>query len=320
VGGSPRAATNEGDTVTALGWQISVLGVLGVSLVVVAVRTLAIARQPIHLRWELAPVPQSGKKGGYGGSYLEEYEWWSRPRPHSRTAALIYTAKEMLLLRSVWKHNRGLWPLTFALHYGLYLLVGLSLGMAVVAVLSIAGLEALAAPLLRRSLSALVLLGYLLGSAGAIGLLLKRAFDPDLRPFSTHSRYFNLLFLGTVFLSGCYAWLRSGDYVAEVSRFAHGLIALEANATVAFPLSFHLAVSLLFLLYLPVTDMIHFIAKYFTYHAVQWDDRPQNGSMERELRGLLRQPVTWSASHVGSDGRKDWADVAVAEAGDEPKP
>lgn len=301
----------------ALAWQVLAFGVIGVSSVVIAIRTLVIARRPVHLRWELAPVPHGEGKGGYGGSYLEEYEWWSKARRHSRTAALIYTAKEMFLLRSVWKHNRGLWPLTFALHYGLYLIAGLSLGMAVVAVLSIAGLDPLAVQPLRESLSALVLLGYLLGSAGAVGLLLKRAFDPELRPFSTLSRYFNLLFLGAVFLSGCYAWLRSGDYFAELSRFAHSLITLDASATVAFPLSLHLVVSLLFLLYLPLTDMIHFIAKYFTYHAVRWDDRPQNEPMDRELRRLLTQPVTWSASHVGADGQKNWVDIASAEPSDE---
>jgi hypothetical protein len=102
-----------------------------------------------------------------------------------------------------------------------------------------------------------------------------------------------------------------------VSRFVRDLITLDPNPTVAFPLSLHLVISLLFLLYLPLTDMIHFIAKYFTYHAVRWDDRPQNEPMERELRGLLTQPVTWSASHVGADGPKNWVDIASAEPSDE---
>jgi nitrate reductase gamma subunit len=303
--------------VPALAWQVLAFGVIGVSSVVIAIRTLAIARRPVHLRWELAPVPRGDGKGRYGGSYLEEYEWWTKPRRHSRTAVLIYTAKEMLLLRSVWKHNRGLWPLSFALHYGLYLIAGLCLGMAVVAVLLVVGLDPLAVQPLRESVSALALLAYLLGSVGSIGLLLKRALDPSLRPFNTISRYLNLLFLGAVFLSGTYAWLCSGDYVAEASRFARGLITLDPNATVGFPLSLHLVISLLFLLYLPLTDMIHFIAKYFTYHAVRWDDRPQNEPMDRELRRLLTQPVTWSASHVGADGQKNWVDIASAEPSDE---
>jgi nitrate reductase gamma subunit len=302
--------------VPALVWQVLVLGVTGVFLVVTAIRTLAIARQPIHLRWELAPVPHEGK-GGYGGSHLEEYEWWNKPRRRSPAAALSYTAKEMFLFRSVWKHNRGLWPLTFALHYGLYVMAGLSVGLAIHAALLGLGQDLLAVKPLRESVSAIALLGYLLGSAGAAGLLLKRLLDPGLRPFTPISRYFNLLFLGVVFLTGCYTCLRSGDYAAEVSRFAGGLMGLDPNATVAFPLSLHIGASLLFLLYLPLTDMIHFIAKYFTYHTVRWDDRPKNGPMERELDGLLRQPVSWSAPHIGSRGRKDWLDTAATGAGDE---
>jgi len=206
------------------------------------------------------------------------------------------------------------------LHYGLYLTAGLSLVMAIVAVLLAIGLDPLGLQSLRASLSALVLLGYLLGSLGVISLLIKRSFDPQLRSFNTISRYVNLVFLGTVFLSGLHAWLRSGNYVAEVCSFARSLITLAPTMTVTFPLSFHLAVSFLFLLYLPLTDMIHFIAKYFTYHAVRWDDRPLNGRMERELKGLLAQPVTWSASHVGSGGRRNWVEIAAAEASDETTP
>ena len=304
----------------ALAWQVLAFGVTGASLVVIAVRTLAIARLPVHLRWELAPVPQDEGKGGYGGSYLEGYEWWSKPRRHSRTAPLIYMAKEMLLLRSVRKHNRGLWPLSIALHYGLYLVAGLALGMVGVAALLVVGVDLLAVQPLHGSLSVLALLAYALGSVGSIGLLLKRALDPRLKPFSSVSRYLNLLFLAAAFLSGGYAWIRSGDYVAEVSRFVRGLITLDPNSTATFPLSLHLAISLLFLLYMPMTDMIHFVAKYFTYHAVRWDNRPQNEPMERELRSLLKQPVTWSASHVGADGKKDWVDIAGAERSDATTP
>jgi hypothetical protein len=39
--------------------------------------------------------------------------------------------------------------------------------------------------------------------------------------------------------------------------------------------------------------------------------------MDRELRRLLTQPVTWSASHVGADGQKNWVDIASAEPSDE---
>ena len=158
---------------------------------------------------------------------------------------------------------------------------------------------------------------YLLGSLGTISLLLKRLYDSNLRSFSTTSRYINLLFLAAIFLSGGYSWLRSGDSLFDMSLFIKSLITLDTSINVEFPLSLHLVISLLFLLYLPLTDMIHFIAKYFTFHKLRWDDEPMGGKMENELHGLLTQPVTWSADHVKADGKKNWVDVATTEMRDE---
>ena len=159
-------------------------------------------------------------------------------------------------------------------------------------------------------------MGYLLGGIGAIGLLLKRAFDPNLRPFNTISTFFNLLFLGAVFISGSYAWLHSGSFASDMSLFIKRLITFDADIAMTFPLSLHLVILLFFILYLPLTDMIHFIAKYFTYHAIRWDDAPQDKKMEEELRGLLAQLVTWSATHVQADGKKNWGDITTEEMSD----
>ena len=105
---------------------------VAVFLLVLAYRTINIIRMPVHLRWELAPIPHEKGRGHYGGSYLEEYEWWRQPRRKSRLAPLKYIAVEILLLRAVWKNNRSLWPLTFAFHGGIYLI-------ALTALLSLAG-------------------------------------------------------------------------------------------------------------------------------------------------------------------------------------
>jgi nitrate reductase gamma subunit len=300
-------------------WQVLGIGVTGLSLVGIALRTLAIARQPVHLRWELAPIPRDAAKGGQGSSHLEEFEWWSKPRRRFKTSTLIYMAREMFLLKCVWERNRPLWPLTLALHYGLYVTAGLFLGLAIHVVVLATGRDLLAAPLLRGGVSIVALLGYVLGSVGAIGLLLRRTLDPRLRLFTTVSRTVNLLVLAALFVSGGFAWISSASYAAEVARFAVGLITSDPRATVGLPLSLHLAVGALFLLYLPLTDMTHFIAKYFTYHRVRWDDRPQDARMQKELGTLLRQRVTWSASHIGSRGQKDWAEIAGAVARHEPR-
>jgi len=298
-------------------WHIFAFGVIGIFLIVVTYRTLAIIRLPVHLRWELAPIPHEKGKGQYGGSYLEEYEWWKKPRRRSRIAPIIYMAKEIFLLRGVWEHNRALWPLTFAFHTGIYLIVGMLLLSVINAVFVIAEVPLYVLNVSLGIASVFALGGYLLGSLGAIGLILKRAFDSDLRPFNTFATYFNLLLLGAVFISGAYAWFSSPDFASEMSLFIKGLITLDAGVTLTFSLSLHIVISLLFILYLPWTDMIHFIAKYFTYHEIRWNDAPQDEKMERELRGLLAQPVSWSAAHVGADGKKNWVDVTTKKTGDE---
>jgi hypothetical protein len=61
--------------------------------------------------------------------------------------------------------------------------------------------------------------------------------------------------------------------------------------------------------------MMHFVAKYFTYHQVRWEDEPLavGGPLEGKAKRLLEQPVTWGAPHVNADGSKNWVDVATEE-------
>jgi nitrate reductase gamma subunit len=305
---------------TGIVWHIIAFAAILIFLIVAIYRTLAIVRLPVHLRWELAPIPHEKGKGQYGGSYLEEYEWWKKPQRRSRIAPIIYIVIEIFLLRAIWKHNRGLWPLTFAFHTGIYLIVGMLFFSIVSAVLILAGVSPPVLNVFLVIVSVLAAAGYLLGGLGAIGLILKRALDSNLRPFNTISKYFNLVFLGAIFVSGAYAWLTSGDFASEMSLFIKGLITLDVSVTLSFPLSLHIIISLLFLIYLPWTDMIHFIAKYFTYHAVRWDDAPQDEKMKKELRGLMSQPVSWSASHVKADGKKNWVDITTRKMTDEKEP
>ncbi len=67
------------------------------------------------------------------------------------------------------------------------------------------------------------------------------------------------------------------------------------------------------LAYIPLTHMAHFIAKYFTYHAVRWDDRAERPG--RQPGGQAGR-VPDLPSHVvgsarGADGKKTWAEVAT---------
>jgi nitrate reductase gamma subunit len=300
-------------------WHIATLGAIIVFLAILVYRTAAIARLPVHLRWELAPIPHEKGKGGYGGSYLEEYEWWQQAPRRTIIAPIIYMLREIFLLKGIWKNNRSLWPLSFSLHTGIYVLIVTALLSLLNAIFIITGVPGSVLNVTLTIAAVLALAGFILGGMGAAGLIVKRALDSNYRPFTTFTRYFNLIFLSLVFFSGIYAWFATGDFAREVSTFIKGVITLETGINAGFPLSLHIIILLLFLIYLPLTDMAHFIAKYFTYHYVRWNDAPQDKKMTRALRGLLKQPVEWSATHVQVRGQQNWADTAAGKKGDAEK-
>ena len=59
------------------------------------------AASPLHVRWELYPVPHEGvKKAAYGGSFMEEKEWWTKPRHISHWGDIKGILVEVLCLHA----------------------------------------------------------------------------------------------------------------------------------------------------------------------------------------------------------------------------
>ena len=297
----------------------ALLALVYVCLVVFATvtvwRTVRLARLPVHLRWELAPVPHEKGKSHYGGSYFEEYEWWTRPRDQSLWNELVYMFEEIVFIKALWKNNRRLWWFSFPFHFGMYLLIvsaGIALGGAV---LDLTGMAAAGGTVLPAALLGLTAAGHLLGAFGAVGLLGCRLWDPQLRPFRTNAALFNLGFLLLVFLSGLAALVATSDFAGTLIGFAGALLTAHGSTAPPAVLTTHLAIAALFAAYLPFTRMLHFVAKYFTYHKVRWDDSSMvpGSPMEKQVLQLLEQPVTWSAAHLQADGRKNWIDIANDE-------
>ena len=281
------------------------------------VRTVRIARLPVHLRWELAPVPKEKGRGRYGGSYLEEYEWWKKPREESLASELGYMGREILLLKALWEHNRGLWWASFPFHWGLYVLVG-GAGVALLAALLSAigsGLAGAATALIGP----LAVVGCGIGLLGTAGLLARRLAVREMRVMTTRVAYLNLALLGAVFVTGLRAALAVPSYGEALLAAGGAVLTADASAAVPVPLAAHLVVTGLFLAYLPFSQMMHFVAKYFTYHEVRWDDEPLKvgGALEREVLELLSQPVGWAAPHIGANGEKTWVDIAASPVGEE---
>jgi nitrate reductase gamma subunit len=286
--------------VSGIFWPVFTFGVLIVSLIATIYRLQKIVRLPVHLRWELAPVQ------------------------HSRRSQLLYMAKEIFFLRGIWQHNRLLWPFSFALHTGIYLIIPMFCFSLVNGLLMIWDIQI---SFIQTFVLILAFPGYLLGTLGTLGLIVKRVLDSNLRPFSTTTTYFNLLFLALVFISGGYALgglnrLNGGYFPGfdfEMAYFLNSVITLDTGLALSLWSSIHLIILLLFILYLPFSSMSHFVVKYFLYHAVRWNDKPQDKKMASEVSGLLAQRVSWSAPHVISGVRQNWADIVGAKTNDKKK-
>ena len=179
---------------TYLAIAVFILGVLK--------RIVAYKRNPMHLRWELYPVAhEGGGRASYGGGYLEELEWWNKPRETSRIRELSVMIPEMLFLKAAYEHNRPLWMVSFPFHFGLYLTFGLVALLVFCAVAQLAGLPA-DSGLLALVVGICAILGpfaFSLSLVGALGLLRRRLRDPALRNYSAMEHYFNLvLFIATM--------------------------------------------------------------------------------------------------------------------------
>jgi len=157
---------------------------------------------------------------------------------------------------------------------------------------------------------------------GAAALLIRRLCDKELKGYTTAADKFNLLFFLVAFgtVSAGYV-LRPGD--VSVTRLVRGLLTFDRAVPIGNGLGAGLVMMAILAAYIPFTHMSHFIAKYFTYHAVRWDDAPnrRGSKIEARIAEYLTYRPTWAASHLAADGKKTWAQIATANPteGKEPR-
>jgi nitrate reductase gamma subunit len=297
---------------------------IGIFLVAVIARFLMWSRLPMHVRWELYPVAHEAKRAHYGGSYLEETDWWTKPRENSLVGEMKVMVPEILFLEALHKHNRKLWYSSFPFHFGLYLMIACTVLMILVGFLAAVAPSLFAMQWLSSLLQYLIIGcgagGLVLNIFGALGLLLRRLIDPELKDFTTPADLLNLVFFvlasGVAFAS----FLVVDRNFSLATLFAYNLVTFKMGAlaipglTQLLPTASVILLSLL-VAYIPMTHMSHFIGKFFAYHAIRWNDTPnlRGGSEEEKIKEVLGYPVTWAAPHIKGDGRKTWADVATEE-------
>jgi nitrate reductase gamma subunit len=295
---------------------------IAVFIIAVIARVLMWTRMPIHVRWELYPIPHEGRRAAHGGSFLEEGEWWKKPRKVSVVGELKAMIPEILFLVAVKEHNPKLWIRTFPFHFGLYLVIGctvLMLGTGVVGAVAPDILAGSLGTVLDYGILICGAVGLCLGILGAIGLLVHRLSDPALRDYSSPADYFNLVFFVVAFGIALLSFVLVDNGFSQATAFCAGLVTFSfARLSPATGLEAYLpaaAAVLLSLLvaYIPLTHMSHFIGKYFAYHAIRWNDTPNmpGGPQEAQIQEVLSQKVTWAASHINSEGKKNWVDLAT---------
>ncbi len=291
--------------------SISILFYLSVLvfLILIVHKAYKISKAPIHLRWELYPLPGEGKRSSYGGSKLEDYEWWTRKHKKSLFAEFKAMFSEIVFLKAVREHNPKLWFGSFPFHFALYLYT-----FFFCAVLLLVAFKLSYGSDIRFIvviLKAVAFLCGILGTAGSLILLLKRSFNKNLSMYSTSSHYFNIFIIGLLFLTFLVWTVNSQNIIISYSVALSSILTFS-TAAVSFTGILHFLIVILLLSYIPFTHMTHFFTKYFTYHKVRWDDKNYNSDSKqgKKLSEYLKMPVTWSAPHIAPDGETTWIAVA----------
>jgi len=288
-------------------------------VVVVVLKMIKIARMPLHLRWDLYPIPHEKGKGEYGGSYYEEINWWTKPKNFSLLSEIIEMAKEIIFIQSLFKNNKKLWIFSFPFHFGMYMLIIL-LGLLLLgSVLNLCGVQTTVSStdVLGGTICKLIPvvgnIGFVLAIFGGAGLLLSRIFDTTLRRVSVISDYTNLLVLLAFFAVGFAAVLSVDSSYVLHRNFIQRMITFREIPNFNILLKAELWLFVVVLLYLPLTHMTHFVGKYFTYHKVRWEDEPnvRGSRIEAAVIESLGYKLSWSADHIKTGAT--WAEAATEE-------
>ncbi len=271
---------------------------------------------PMHVRWELYPVPHEGK--AWGGSFYEDVDFWKKTRHKDHFNQYRFMIPEILFIRALHEDNRSLWYWSFPFHMGLYLCLGGLALMTAGVVLEIAGIAPLNSTpghFLQVLTSYIAVIGYVMGAVGAIGLFIKRVSDPELSEFSAGIDYMNLLWLAAIFVTGFMVWYTDAGFLTS-RAYLKGLLTFKATSVSLSTIHIvNFVLFLSFFTYFPFTHMTHMVSKYFMWDKVKWDDDPNvgNPAMDAKIKEYLSYPVTWSGPHIqAEEGKKSWAEVATS--------
>lgn len=292
-----------------------------VFLAAVAMRARKLARAPLHLRWELYPVAHEKDHLKHGGSFMEDLEWWTKPRKTSFFSMLSRMLPEMIFIKALWENNRPLWYRSFPFHFGLYLLIAFIVCLVLGVIGRFTGIEIAAGTGSTYGAAVFYLtklfgaVGIILALIGAVGLLIRRLSAPDLDGYTLTSHVFNLGFFIVTLSVAFFTFVLVDSSFELIRSYLHNMITFSFEPIGSWLVSAEVVLGSILIAYIPLTHMSHFFTKWFMYHEVLWDDQPNapGSTLEARLLEYLNYPVSWSAPHIAGGGKKTWADVATEE-------
>jgi nitrate reductase gamma subunit len=278
-------------------------------------KAIQYAKMPLHLRWDLYSIIHENGRG-HMGSYYEDVQRWTRPHRKRFVKSILFLLKDNFYLGEYFRQNRGYWCVLFPWHIGFLLIIAFNALCFFAALTMVLGLSVspespnLLGGILYYSTLFAGVGSFITGSFGSIGMILKRLSSRELRAYASPINYFNYLFLLALFMSGFCAWYLVDPMFSEYREFWKGLITLNPR-DVQLAWAIHIVLFALVKLYLPFTRSMHYVARFFAFLWIQWDDRPnlRGSKIEKNVQKSLNQPISWSAPHIQS-GQK-WTDLAL---------
>jgi len=273
----------------------------------------------------LYPVAHEGKRSKYGGSYFEDSKFWEKEIHKNHFAAYWAMFEEIIFLKGVYEHNKKLWIFSFPFHLGLYLITGTFFLIVLSVILDISGAISLSetGSGVGSLIDTLTIIsgyaGLVLTFIGCLGLIAQRLSDKKFKFYNTPMDFINLFFILIITISISITFLNSnGSFIAS-KGFVKNLFTFNFASITDVSFIIHIVLISLFLLYFPITRMMHLFAKYFTYHQVRWEDEPnrKGGKLESKVKEALKFGVNWAAPHIKTG--KTWAEVATTFPPEETK-
>ena len=294
-------------------------------IVMVVAKIFKYANTPVHVRWELYPIAHEPDRNKYGGSHYEEEGFWKHKAKKDHLAELWAMFEEIIFLKGVYLHNRKLWYFSFPFHLGLYLitttflLILLTVVLNLFSIISLSNLNTNADYFFHYITVLFGYAGLVLTFLGCIGLIIQRATDKKFKFYNTPMDYINLFFILILVISVVVTLIFSNSSLFLSKEFVKNLITFNWVDIKDVLFILNIVLISVFLLYFPITRMMHLFAKYFTYHDVRWEDEQniKGSKLEKRVKEALNFGVSWSAPHIQTG--KTWAEVATTLPQEEKK-